>query len=223
MKPVAHLCLGTASWGEPYNGRTPPSDDELKAILDMAEGAGIRWLDTAEAYGQAATRLRALDAQDRFHVVTKVKVGPDRDWDAHDGLWADVCLIHMEPDVPMVHLGAVRGPVEFGSETLWGLSAYNPEQALTAIRWGARVVQVPWNRATQDDPDRIWWHRVQAEAYGDGVLFFGRQPFNRGADIHPEALKWAVRTNPRGWCVVGVESVTQLEQILEWYKEAADE
>jgi aryl-alcohol dehydrogenase-like predicted oxidoreductase len=33
------------------------------------------------------------------------------------------------------------------------------------------------------------------------------------------ALRWALTTNPRGWCVVGVETAAQLEELCQWREE----
>ena len=64
MTTVAHLCLGTASWNQEatYNGRVPPDDDEMRRILDVAEAGGIRWIDSAVAYGNVEQRLVAVEA-----------------------------------------------------------------------------------------------------------------------------------------------------------------
>lgn len=68
------LVLGTAQWGTPYGvtntrGRLPTA--ELAAIVDVAEAAGIRQVDTAAGYGDAEERLRPWAS--RFAVTTKVR------------------------------------------------------------------------------------------------------------------------------------------------------
>jgi len=62
MSVVPRLVLGTVQFGVPYGRRsslTPLPLAEVYAILDEAWAIGIRAFDTAEAYGEACTRLGA--------------------------------------------------------------------------------------------------------------------------------------------------------------------
>jgi aryl-alcohol dehydrogenase-like predicted oxidoreductase len=74
------IALGTVQIGLPYGRqrtKTLMSYDAAAAILEAAWRGGIRAFDTAEAYGDAASRLRRwLDESkslDSAHVVTKVR------------------------------------------------------------------------------------------------------------------------------------------------------
>lgn len=220
---LAHLCLGTASWGEPYNGRTPPSDDELARILDVAAAGGIRWLDTAAAYGNAESRLLEHEAWRRFKIVTKVRswieaTVPVPAWDVRSRLepYAAAWLYHLEPceQIPDYVGPRERGRMGQG----WGTSVYTVAQAETTLDFvGVQAIQVPWHYPINED---VGWEAVRDRAYADGVLFFGRQPFARRSDLSEGQREFLFRcallSNPRGWCVVGVETVAQLEELLAW-------
>ena len=68
------LALGTVQFGLHYgvsNAAGRVSADEVARILDAAEAAGIRVLDTARGYGTAEAVLGELHAGERFDVVTK--------------------------------------------------------------------------------------------------------------------------------------------------------
>lgn len=67
------ITLGTVQFGINYgisNTHGVPSDEELQAILSVAEEAGINQLDTALAYGNAEERL-GMFADNRFQIITK--------------------------------------------------------------------------------------------------------------------------------------------------------
>lgn len=68
------LMLGTVQFGIPYGafnatGQVPL--DEVSRMLDRAQAAGIRVLDTARAYGTSETVLARAGAPERFDIVTK--------------------------------------------------------------------------------------------------------------------------------------------------------
>jgi hypothetical protein len=117
-------------------------------------------------------------------------------------------------------------PIWPREEGLVGVSVYTVAQATAALDAGVQVLQVPWNKG--EAPAAIvkgeivdGWAYIRDRAYADGVLFFGRQPFVRGNLAPPwpyarEAFEWALTTNPRGWCVVGVETAAQLKELLWW-------
>ncbi len=73
------LALGTVQFGMPYgiagSGMAVPQA-EAAAILACAAEAGVRWLDTASAYGDAEAGLRALMGRHAFQVVTKLRPAP---------------------------------------------------------------------------------------------------------------------------------------------------
>jgi len=74
---VSSLVLGTAQLGMPYgiNRQATPSDIEAQAIVREAVAAGVKWIDTARAYGTAeanvGSALESFTAHD-CRVVTKL-------------------------------------------------------------------------------------------------------------------------------------------------------
>ena len=75
MKP--EICLGTAQFGLTYgitNAAGQVSEAEVKALLEMATSAGLRFLDTAQAYGNAETVLgRSLLPGQNFKLISKLR------------------------------------------------------------------------------------------------------------------------------------------------------
>jgi aryl-alcohol dehydrogenase-like predicted oxidoreductase len=75
------LALGTAQFGLPYGvaGRSRPLDDvEARAVLEAAARHGLRWLDTAAAYGDIEQRLSGLCGDLPFLVVSKLPALPTK-------------------------------------------------------------------------------------------------------------------------------------------------
>lgn len=74
MKP--ELCLGTAQFGLAYgitNEKGQVPEAEVAQLLSQVSADGIRWLDTAQAYGNAETVLgRNLPAGHGFRVISKL-------------------------------------------------------------------------------------------------------------------------------------------------------
>jgi len=82
------LCLGTAQFGLPYGitnaaGQVP--EDAVAPILVQAIEAGVRWLDTAQAYGNAEEVLgRQLPETHGFGLISKLPVQPQAEFSAQD-------------------------------------------------------------------------------------------------------------------------------------------
>ena len=70
------LCLGTAQFGLAYgitNSIGQVSEAAVGQLLDQAGAAGIRWLDTAQAYGNAEAVLgRQLPVAHGFRLISKL-------------------------------------------------------------------------------------------------------------------------------------------------------
>jgi len=75
MKP--EICLGTAQFGLPYgitNVAGQVAVPEVRAVLKMASAAGLKFLDTAQAYGDAETVLgRMLLPSHGFKIISKLQ------------------------------------------------------------------------------------------------------------------------------------------------------
>ena len=71
------LALGTVQFGLAYgisNSAGEIADDELDAILALARKLGMDTLDTAQAYGNAESRLGSRPTAD-FRLVNKLAPG----------------------------------------------------------------------------------------------------------------------------------------------------
>ena len=86
------LCLGTAQFGLAYGitnavGQVPES--EVAQLLHQAATNGIRWLDTAQAYGNAETVLgRHLHCGHEFQLISKLPAQRQQSFTAADqALW----------------------------------------------------------------------------------------------------------------------------------------
>jgi aryl-alcohol dehydrogenase-like predicted oxidoreductase len=68
--------LGTAQFGLPYgitNAAGQVSEPEVRALLAEAAAAGVAWLDTAQAYGEAEAVLgRTLPTGHPFRLISKL-------------------------------------------------------------------------------------------------------------------------------------------------------
>ena len=171
----APLCLGTVQFGTAYgiNNRTGrPEQERVFAILDRALEAGIDWLDTAAAYGEAekvlGAYIRSRQAAGRFRVVSKLR--PDfldniskgrfsLEHSVHDELRQsldrlgleklDGYLLHSAGIAQLTHpeLGNTMAEIRnSGQVRQVGVSVYTPEEALAALRtpW-VDAVQIPYN------------------------------------------------------------------------------
>ena len=91
------LCLGTAQFGLPYgitNTAGQVSETEVAQLLIQAQDAGIRYLDTAQAYGNAEMVLgRQLPASHRFKINSKLAAQSQPVFSAQDSdVWEQVFL-----------------------------------------------------------------------------------------------------------------------------------
>lgn len=82
------LCLGTAQFGLAYgitNTNGQVSEAEVGQLLFEANKAGICWLDTAQAYGNAEEVLgRQLPNAHGFHFISKLPAQPQPMFTAQD-------------------------------------------------------------------------------------------------------------------------------------------
>lgn len=82
------LCLGTAQFGLAYgitNSDGQVSEAAVEQILAQAHGAGISWLDTAQAYGNAESVLgRLLPMSHGFRLISKLPAQSQQMFNAKD-------------------------------------------------------------------------------------------------------------------------------------------
>lgn len=168
----AELVLGTAQLGMDYgiaNRDGQPSGREAELILRSAVGAGVRWIDTAAAYGSSERRIgAALPGLKGVHVVTKLAPLDEFDDTASLGairqavvdsvrrscarLGADrleVLLLHRAHHLTWrnaVVWHTVKELRDEGAIYDLGVSVYTPEEALAALSQPAvRHIQLPFN------------------------------------------------------------------------------
>ena len=88
---LMELALGTVQFGMPYGvagGKSVPTDDEVRKILELAYEQGITMLDTAPAYGDIESRLGSLCDGLEFKIVSKIPALPGELDDIGAGHWA---------------------------------------------------------------------------------------------------------------------------------------
>jgi aryl-alcohol dehydrogenase-like predicted oxidoreductase len=90
------LCLGTAQFGLPYgitNTAGQVAEPEVRALLAEAAAAGVAWLDTAQAYGEAEAVLgRTLPPVHGFRLISKLPAQNQSAFTAEDRLAWDQAL-----------------------------------------------------------------------------------------------------------------------------------
>lgn len=169
---AAELVLGTAQLGLAYgaaNRTGQPSDRQSELILRSAVGAGVKWIDTAAAYGTSEHRIgAALPGSKGVRIVTKLAPLDDIEETAPIGTVRqavansihascarlgidriEVLLLHRAAHLTS-HNGAIWQRIkEFRDEgTLYdlGVSVYTPTEALTALADpNVRHLQLPFN------------------------------------------------------------------------------
>lgn len=81
-KISSKLALGSANFGLDYglaNNSGKISLNELADLLFFAHEAGIKVVDTAQAYGDSEARIGSLCDEAQFNIVTKIGVGLEKD------------------------------------------------------------------------------------------------------------------------------------------------
>jgi len=168
----AELVLGTAQLGLVYGAANrigQPSARDAELILHSAVSAGVKWIDTAAAYGSAEQRIgAALPGSKGVRIVTKLapldefdetsdvgdirqavrdsvrrsctRLGTDR----LEGL-----LLHRAHHLTMRNgavWGAVKALRDEGVIYDLGVSVYSPQEALAALAdRDVRHIQLPFN------------------------------------------------------------------------------
>lgn len=207
---MAELALGTVQFGLAYgatNTRGQVPEDEVARILGSARQAGVRFLDTASAYGTAEAVLgRTLPPGHDFRIVTKTPAWR-ADRDLHGNLAASEAALRdslqalgvRRVDALLLH----RGEDLLGEQgrTVWqwltsvrerglarriGVSVYAPQEAeLVLERFAIELVQMPGNLLDQ----RFLSSGALARLSARGVAVHLRSLFLQGLLLSPEALR----------------------------------
>lgn len=180
---VSSLGLGTVKFGRNQQVKYPtgfelPSDEEILALLDLAQEMGINFLDTAPAYGISEERLGDLLGPRRDDWVIMSKAGEDFiDGASHFDFSAgaitqsvertlfrlrtdrvECLLLHSDgDDIDVIdHSGAVEALQKLKEKGLvrsYGISTKTVVGGLRAIELGLDAVMVtynPWH--TEEEP-----------------------------------------------------------------------
>lgn len=175
------LALGSANFGLDYglNNKNGKLDrDELSKILNLAYASGIKYIDTAQAYGDSEQRLGACQIS-RFQVVTKIGVGLDASFtnnkinslviESLDRLSLErlsAVLLHrtellLGPNGTKIAAG-LNDLKERGIVEKIGVSIYSPDilDEVTKLL-DLDIVQVPFNLFDQRILKSGWCHRLK--------------------------------------------------------------
>lgn len=200
MSAASRLALGTVQFGLDYgvsNQVGRPGRDGVRAILEIAEQAGIDILDTAHGYGESERVLGEAEAGRRFRIVTKLP--PRRSLPAggeYAGAAGDAFAASLEKlGTERVHAVLAHLAEDLlgeGGEALWevlagikasgraarvGASAYSPEETRALLaRYPLDIVQVPLSLFDQ----RLVRSGVLAELRAAGVEVHTRSVFLQG-------------------------------------------
>ena len=213
---VAHLALGTAQLGMPYgiaNRRGQPGTRAALSILAQAREAGVEWLDTAPAYGDAEALvgrfLKSGNGAATMRVCTKlpalraglsaaqVRAAAQRSLDhsrralGRDAI--DLYLLHDAGDLRR-HGAALAECLDDFSRRGWirrrGASVYAPAEARAALAAGlGQGIQYPFNLLDR----RFVTSGCARELRASGALSFARSPLLQGVlALSPAQLPRAV-------------------------------
>ena len=226
----ADLVLGGAQFGMPYgiaNRAGKPGDDELHAILGLAEAAGVSHLDTAAGYGDSEHRIgSALRPDSPLGIVTKlppnlsdgepapreaaqrVHVAIDRSLWLLERPRLEAVLLHR-----FEHYGAAEGAIwqtllalqSEGKIGRIGASVYRPEElaALLAVP-EVGLVQIPFNIL-----DRRWLEPSiqRAIAARPDVILHARSALLQGLLTIDDPLLWPIADGDLARrCIAGLQA-----------------
>jgi spore coat polysaccharide biosynthesis protein SpsF len=227
----ASLVLGSAQFGLAYgiaNRAGKPDDQELRAILDLAERHGISHIDTAAGYGDSEHRIgSALPHGSPLAVVTKlppnlldgqppaseaeqrVHVAIDRSLWLLERQRLDAVLLHR-----FEHYEGANGAVwqallslqKEGKIGRIGASVYRPEELAVLLRNpDVGLVQIPFNIL-----DRRWLEPAiqrQIAARLD-VILHGRSALLQGLLTVGDPARWPISDRDLARrCISGLEEL----------------
>ena len=236
MSNVSRIGLGTAQFGSHYgisNQVGRPSEREISAILECALTAGVEFIDTATAYGEAESIIgRRLPAAHRIWIVTKIPPIPAPSIKASDGervldeiaaslerlkvTQVHAVVLHHAPDLHKTGWQFLVDALDTAKQNGWtrriGVSVYDVEQvALVKNRFNPELVQLPLNALDRRPIELGMLGRLKA----DGIEIHARSVFLQGLllmkpDAMPEffaTVRNAIAGLHRRWKEYGLDSL----------------
>jgi len=128
MIDTKKIAIGTANFGQEYNGVLVPPDEQAK-IWDYCRKVGIDMVDTAVAYGK-------IDIPDDFKVIDKIRAGDSYPKQRYR------ILAHYAMDYCQSY--------HRGLGLLDGVSLYYPAEISIVIFGNPRILQMPYG------PFKMW-------------------------------------------------------------------
>lgn len=205
---ISKLVIGSANFGQEYgltNYSGKVSNAELEGILDLGHRAGIKIIDTAQAYGNSETRIGAFCSNPHFDIVTKIGVNARADYikDVVSELVIQSCkklkrkhlyavLLH-QPQILLGNYGEeiFRELLKLKDKNIIskiGISVYSPEILEPVSRqFKVDIVQVPFNVFDQQILLSGWSSRLKE----NGTEIHSRSVFLQGlllmqkSNLHP--------------------------------------
>ena len=217
----AELVLGTAQLGLVYGAANrigQPSARDAELILRSAVSAGVRWIDTAAAYGSAEQRIgAALPGSKGVRVVTKLDPLDEHRRDlGHSATSASrsrkasaarahvsapiaskILLLHRAHHLTMRNgaiWSAVKQMRDEGVIYDLGVSVYSPQEALAALAdRDVRHIQLPFNAL-----DWRWRSETFREALAKrpGVTIHARSALLQGLLAGHNDARWPEGIDP---------------------------
>ncbi len=207
---MKRLTLGTVQLGKTYglDDVGQPTKEESFAILDAAYAAGITTFDTAGDYGNAVDILgewvSTCNVAGEISVLSKL--GP-RTLGEHAGEVDAATIIRADVEQTLRRLKlnrlscyllnnsryvfredalhALRAIKQDGLAERIGVSVYDEDEALEAVRQGLDCVEVPYNAFDQRLDATDFWPKAKEQ----GTTVFARSPFLQGVLLmSPEQL-----------------------------------
>lgn len=211
------LALGTVQLGVPYGNKSHLSvmpEEQAFAILEAAIAAGIRYFDTAIAYGLSEERIGRFELAKKSPgsvITTKIPVAPPELWQNENEYWKwlmthrnqslqrlkleqhDLLQFH-QCDLAFLSSPHVKQTLNrLVEENLClrvGISVYDPSQALAALDIPAvKSLQVPVNLIDT----RFLAPEFQFAAKQRGVELTGRSLFLQGVLVDSAPLPEVLR------------------------------
>jgi len=209
------LCLGTAQFGLAYgitNSSGQVTEVMVAQLLTKAVEAGVRWIDTAQAYGNAEAVLgRQLSAAHDFRLISKLPAQPQPVFGTRDAeIWEQAFLTSCQrlgvgsPDALLLHAPAdlakpgghhletwLLGLRERGLVRRIGVSIYAAEDLDGVNPALLDLVQLPLSLYDQ----RLLQDGTVARLHARGTAIHARSLYLQGLLLTP-AAQWPCWVSP---------------------------